>query len=273
MPAKPLTGFVHINKTGGTTIKFILRNSTWFRHCDLQTLRHNAVADKRDIDFAQKIFFFGFNSIAGHSLQPWVKDLPQEITYFTILRDPLERCLSNYQHVKRARRRSGRDITFEEFMHDESYTNLQVRNIAGVLDLEKAKELLKNKFFFVGLLERFDESMRILQKLFPYPLRLQYQPQHVTRDNTAKQKVLDSAASRDLLRQGNQLDLELYAFVRDELYPAFRKKADIPENALQEKAVQNSSYPIRYKVTRCYNQAIYRTLHKMRRLIAGAASK
>lgn len=60
-------------------------------------------------------------------------------------------------------------------MYDESYTNLQIRHIAGAPDLEKAKEILKNQFFFVGLLERFDESMRILQKLFPYPLRLQYQ--------------------------------------------------------------------------------------------------
>jgi hypothetical protein len=269
MPAKPLTGFVHINKTGGTTIKFILRNSTWFRHCDLQTLCHNAVADRRDIDFAQKIFFFGFNSIAGHSLQPWVDDLPAELTYFTMLRDPLQRCLSHYQHVKRARMKSGRDITFEEFMCNENYTDRQVRHIAGTADIEKAKQLLKNRFFFVGLMERFDESMLILEKLFPYPLRLHYQPRHVAKDNTAKQEVLDNPASRELLHRGNQLDIELYSFVRDELYLAYRERAGIAAHEASL-PLQPSGYPLRYKMTRFFNQAIYRNAHKLRRTIPGA---
>jgi hypothetical protein len=260
-----MVGYVHINKTGGTTIKFILRNSTWLRHCDLQPPHPDTAADGRDIAFARKVFFFGLNSIAGHAVRPWVENLPESIDFFTMLRDPLQRCLSHYQHVKRARRKKGLDITFEEFMQNERYNDRQVRHIAGAPNVKKAKAILKSKFFFVGLLESFDESMHILQKLMPYPITLQYKPRHVAKDNTAKQEVLDNPSCRDLLHRGNQLDLELYAFVRDELYPAFREKAGIASNEEHEKTVRLSGYPLRYKVTRFYNQGIYRMLNKLRR--------
>ncbi len=262
-----MVGFVHINKTGGTTVKFILRNSSWLRHCDLLPKRRRAVAEAGDIAFVQKVFFWGINSITGHSLRPWVDDLPVSINYFTMLRDPLQRCLSHYQHVKRAQRRLGRDITFEEFMHDQRNTDYQVRHIAGVPDVEKAKEILKSRFFFVGLMERFDESMRILQKIFPYPLTLQYRPLHVAKDNKAKQEILNSAADRDLLSRGNQHDLALYAFVRDELYPVYCTQAGLVGHEGDKPAQQPSACPVRYKLTRFYNHGIYRNLNKMRCLI------
>ncbi len=264
-----MVGYVHINKTGGTTIKYILRNSTWFRHCDLPTPHRDAVAEPGDIAFAKKIFFFGLNSITGHSLRPWVDNLPGSIKYFTMLRDPQKRCLSHYQHVKRANRRKGGDITFEEFMRNERYNDRQVRHIAGTADVEKAKKIVKERFFFVGLLESFDESMRILQTLLPFPITLAYQPRHVARDNSAKQEVLNSPASTELLNKGNQLDQELYRFVRDELYPAYREKAGIAAGEASP-PLQPSGYPIHYKLTRFYNQAVYRNLNKLRRRLQGS---
>jgi hypothetical protein len=259
-----MVGYVHINKTGGTTIKYILRNSTWLRHCDLPTPRRDAVAEPADIAFARKVFFFGLNSITGHSLRPWVEGLPGSIDYFSMLRDPQKRCLSHYQHVKRASRRKGSDITFEQFMDNERYRDRQVRHIAGVPDAEKAKKIIQERFFFVGLLERFDESMHILQELLPFPIPLAYQPRHVAKDNRAKQEVLDNPASRELLERGNRLDQELYEFVRDELYPAYRTKAGITAEA-HPAPLKPSGYPLRYRVTRFYNQAIYRSLNKLHR--------
>jgi hypothetical protein len=263
-----MVGYVHINKTGGTTIKYILRNSTWLRHCDLPTPYLDAVAEARDIAFAKKVFFFGLNSIAGHSLRPWVDDLPGPLDYFTILREPLKRCLSHYQHIKRASLRKGTDISFEEFMSNESYRDRQVRYIAGIPDVEKAKKILKERFLFVGMLENFNESMRILQKLLPFPITLHYRPRHVARDNSAKQEVLDNPDTLDLLHRGNRLDGQLYAFVRNELYPAYRQKAGIVAGE-DSPQLPPAGYPIRYKLTRFYNQAIYRSLNKLRRRLQG----
>ena len=151
-------------------------------------------------------------------------------------------------------------------MKKEDYTDLQVRRIAGEPNLEKAKEELTRRYFFVGLTERFAESLVILQKLCPYPLILENKRLHVTKDNTAKQEVLDNPAYCDLLKEGNQLDLALYAYVQDELYPSFREKAGLATQDVDEKQFQPSSYPIRYKLTRWYNLAVYRNFNKLRRL-------
>jgi hypothetical protein len=153
-------------------------------------------------------------------------------------------------------------------MENEDSINCQVRRIAGEPNLEKALEELARQYFFVGLTERFVESMLILQKLSPYPLNLQHKRLHVTKDDTPKKEVLDSPANCDLMEEGNQLDLALYAYVRDELYPSFRKEAGLVTPEPDEKEFQPSSYPIRYKLTRWYNNAMYRNLNKLRRFVA-----
>ena len=83
-------------------------------------------------------------------------------------------------------------------------------------------------------------------------------------------QVLANLEHCRLLQESNQLDLQLYAYVRDELYPELRKKAglsvadDVDENRFLPK-----SYPVCYKFTRAYNMAVYRNLSKLRRRFAG----
>jgi len=256
---------VHIPKTAGTTVKFILRNSTYLRHCDIKPLVQGGIFSDGDLSFTKKIFFFGLRSISGHSLICPNEHLSAPVRYFTFVREPLQRCLSQYQQIKRARRRHGGDITFEEYMRIKDVADRQVRRIAGGPDLEKAKQELSERYLFVGLTERFAESMLILQQLCPYSLKLEYTRLHVTTDNRAKQDVLSNPDSRRLLQEKHQLDLQLYAYVRDELYPALRKKAGLSaECEVDEKRFLPASFPLRYKLTRGYNNAVYRTLIKLR---------
>ena len=267
---RPIIGFLHISKTAGTTVKFILRNSTYLRHCDLQPLIKYGIFTNDDFKFLRKIFFFGVRSISGHSLICPTANLSAPIQYFTFVRDPLQRCLSHYQHLKRSRRRCGEDITFEEFIQDKDVANHQVRCIAGDSDLAKAKHELSQLYLFVGLTERFAESMLVLQRLCPYPLKLEYTRRHVTMDNIAKQEVLANLEHCRLLQESNQLDLQLYAYVRDELYPELRKKAGLSvADDVDEKRFLPKSYPVCYKFTRAYNMAVYRSLSKVRRRFAG----
>jgi hypothetical protein len=147
----------------------------------------------------------------------------------------------------------------DTLMHDH-----QVRRIAGAPHLEKAKELLSG-YLFVGITERFTESMSLFQKLCPYPLNLQCKRLHVTKDKTAAQKVMKEAASRRVLEESNQLDLQLYTFARDTLYPALRKKAGLEPLESNEKDSLPQAYPFRYKCTRTYNLAVYRSMNKLRR--------
>ncbi len=264
-----MIGFVHIPKTAGTTVKFILRNSILLKHCDIKTVSPDGILRDDDLRFAQKIFFFGLNSIAGHSLVYPTGHLSEPIQYFTFLRDPLQRCASNYQHVKRARVRGGGDISFEEFMQDEGRHNFQVRMIAGGPDVEKAKEELRTRYFFVGLVERFAESITVLQALCPYKIDARYERRHVAKDNAAKKEVLENPESRRLLEECNALDTELYEFVRDVIYPAQLERAGLRDIEIDEERFERDFYPIKYKFTRGYNQAVYRSLMKLRRRFAG----
>ena len=261
---RPILAFVHIPKTAGTTLKFILRNSTYFRHCDLQTpVRHGIFRDD-DFRFMKKVFPFGLRSIAGHSLVHPTANLSAPIQYFTFVREPLARCLSHYQQLKRGRQRIGRDLSFQEFLEIDHGRDHQVYHIAGEYQLEKAKEEL-SRYLFVGLTECFAESMLVLQRLAPYPLNLEFQRRHVTKDHSARREVLENPATRRLLEEGNQLDLKLYEWVRDTLYPALREKTGIDARELDENDFRLRSYPLRYKLTRGYNMAVYRSLCKLRR--------
>ena len=270
---RPILGFVHIPKTAGTTVKFILRNSTFSQHCDLQPMVRDGVFTDADFRFMQKVFFFGLHTISGHSLIHPTAHLSAPVQYFTFVREPLQRCLSHYQQMKRSRQRQGRDISFEEYMQIKDVYDHQVIRIAGEPDIEKAKHELSTRYMFVGLTERFAESMLVFQRLCPYPLNLAYKRLHVAKDNTAKQEVLDNPDSRDLLEQGNRLDLQLYHYVRDELYPALREKTGLTDRDVDETDFSSGTYPLRYKVTRGYNNAVYKPLIRLRQWLAGRGQK
>jgi hypothetical protein len=91
----------------------------------------------------------------------------------------------------------------------------------------------------------------------------------VTKDHSAREAVLADPGLSRLLEERNRLDLELYAFVRDELYPALRERAGVEPCEPPESAFRPTSYPIRYKLTRTYNQLVYRTACKLRTRIVG----
>ncbi len=260
-----MIGFVHVNKTGGTTFKFILRNSFGLRHCDLQSKLPRHPVTEADLRFAGKIFPFGLKSVAGHGLIDPRHHLSGPHDYVTFLRDPLARAASHYQHLLRARHRYQKTYSFEEFLEDTRLHNLQVKTIAGSEDLDKAWHELEKHYHFVGLTERFDESLRLLQALGPYPLDLRYQRLHVAQDNTAKREVLDNPEKRALLTEQNALDMELYQYVQKKVYPdQLRKASGVPPPPMAfRRPGPLRSY--RYKLNRAYHQAVYRTLVKLRR--------
>ena len=266
---RPILGFVHIPKTAGSSIKFVLRNSSLWRHCDLQPLERYDTFKEADFRFMRKFFFFGIHSISGHSLNP-LKSPDDSVQFFTMVREPLQRCLSHYQHVKRAHQRRGKDITFEKFLQFKPMHNHQVQHIAKCQDLDKALEEISSRYLFVGLSERFAESLLVLERLSPYRLDIRFKHMHVAKDNTAKQEVLDNPVLCRLLEESNRLDLELYSFVRDRLYPEQRAGAGLEPREVDEKELLTTSYPFRYKFNRWYNLWIYRSLNKVRRKLVGS---
>ena len=100
--------FAHIDKTGGRTVRAILRNSLGTGHCEIRTPYARRLPDPNDRtvyvtgDDLRKVrrIYRGLRGVAGHNVKPY-SDLDAacpDIRYFTWLRDPVARYLSHFKN-------------------------------------------------------------------------------------------------------------------------------------------------------------------------------
>jgi Sulfotransferase family len=215
--------FIHINKTAGSTVRYILRSSYGARHCDVEPWGGDwdeTPFSTTDLRRLRKIYP-NLASIAGHRVTGYA-DLHEngtEFTYFTFLRDPLKLCASRFQYHVNHRKKKG--LVFEEWIQRDWLRNAQTKRIAGTTSAEDALRLIQAKSMFVGLTERFDESMVLLRALRANDLNIGYTPVNVARNDNLARELLTKPSTRAALVEANQADLELYEYVQKELYPRF----------------------------------------------------
>jgi len=218
--------FIHINKTAGRTIRYILRSSFGMQHCEVEPW-HAQWSDPpfstQDLQRLRKLYP-RLESIGGHHVTGYV-DLQENDTqfkYFTFMRDPLKTCASRFQYNVQYRKK--KHLVFEEWIQRDWTRNHQIKLIAGVTDVNEAIRIIQDKNIFVGLTERFDESMVLLKALIANNLNISYKPVNVARNNTLAERLLSTESTRQMLIEANQADLELYDFVKKELYPTFQRE-------------------------------------------------
>lgn len=261
-PEKPTIAFVHIQKAAGTTLKFILKNSLGIRHLDVNPLDppYDRPFNRDDLAFALSVNP-RLCSISSHELIDPTRHLGGAVLPFTMLRDPVRRSLSHYQDkVVRGRR----DLSFDNFIDDPANRNFQVRKIAGQEDLQAAMALLRDRYFFVGLAERFPESVRVLEALCPYPLDIRCRPQNVAGDRAISEALLSDPGQLRRLQEANRLDQRLWDFVCRELLPVLADRAGtrgIPSLPRLPAAIP----PWRFHASRAYHRLVYRPLLKRER--------
>lgn len=217
--------FIHINKTAGSTVRYILRSTFGIDHCEVEPW-HAQWTDPpfsaQDLQRLRKLYPH-LKSIGGHRVTGYVDLQPNGIPlkYFTFMRDPLKTCASRFQYNIQYRKK--KNLIFEEWIQREWTRNHQTKLIAGVPDVDKAIQIIREKNIFVGLTERFDESMLLLKALVAKDLNISYKPVNVARKNTLAQGLLSNESTRQMLIDANQVDLALYDFVKHELYPGFQR--------------------------------------------------
>lgn len=231
----PTVCFLHIPKTAGRTLEAILgrfyaADVTFDAYGDtsqaVDRLRSLPAQARRRLRLIKGHYAFGLH-----------KCLPQSATYITFLRDPIERVISHYYYVLRDRTHplhtkvKARGMNLQEYVaggHSLELDNGQVRLLSGqerqhafgccsprLLDL--AKQNIERHFALVGIVERFDESLVLLQHRFKWG-DVDYERRNVTKRRIRRVDVPDRVL--DTIWQHNQLDFKLYAFARRQLEQA-----------------------------------------------------
>jgi hypothetical protein len=218
--------FIHINKTGGSTLRYLLRSAFGTRHCDVEPW-HGSWSDPpfsaEDLQRVRKLYP-RLESIAGHRVTGYV-DLKEPGTHFeyvTVIRDPMKACASRFQYNVDYRKKV--DLVFEEWIQNDWVRNYQTKRIAGEADLQTAIEVIERKDIFVGLTDRFDESMVLFRGLRAPRLDISHRRVNVAADNTLTQRLLSDERTRAMIEAANLVDLELYEFVRNSWYPRFQEE-------------------------------------------------
>ncbi|MCC6454644.1 MAG: sulfotransferase family 2 domain-containing protein [Caldilineaceae bacterium] len=257
--------FIHINKTAGRTVRYMLRSTFGPHHCEAepwQTLPKDKPFSNNDLQRLRKLYPH-LESIAGHRITGHV-DLQangSELQYFTFMRDPLKTCASRFQY--NVQYRGKKDLVFEEWIQLEWPRNSQTKMIAGVADVDEAIRMIRAKEIFVGLTERFDESMLLFKALIAEQLNISYQRVNEARNNTIAQSLLANERTRQMLIEANQADLKLYHFVTQELYPARQREygPSLAEDVAHYQQGRNHSFNYRnLTLSRLKQYVLYKPL-------------
>jgi len=230
----PLICYVHIEKAGGTTFHSILKQNyhtymvlkPWFVHTNEQT----SVLTENELKTILTMFPFA-KGIGGHRLRTYMnyeKAIQRKIYYLTFLREPIARYLSQYYHHKYVRKEKW---SFNEFLEDNRFENFMTRRIAGCWDLEKAKELLINDYFFVGLMEEYDLSLLLLkerlEKLLNNNFNIDYKIQRRMEEHNRK---LNTDIYKDRITSNNAMDIELYQFAKEKIFKKMVSESNVALN-------------------------------------------
>jgi hypothetical protein len=215
--------FVHIPKTAGTTMaSSLVINYPPERTINLDFAFGRPVADIEDRISPERRA--RLRLLWGHLPYGVHRYIPRPCRYITVLRDPIARGISSYKYIRNnPRHRDHRRVVEERidmadfFANDElmeKRRNRQTRqlcsNQAGEMDREDLEEAKRNleRFLVVGLTERFEETFVLVRRA----LRLRI-PFYVTRLVSPQMSV--SSRAIGLIREQNQLDLELYGFAHE----------------------------------------------------------
>lgn len=224
--------FLHIPKAAGTTLREIFRRQYrasefvyYYRSPDDDDMQQLQAIDQLSADEKRR-----FKALSGHMPFGISEKFPQNCVYFTMLREPVSRVISQYYFIRNnPKNRSYSEVSalsLEEFVTQTGRgSNFQTRLIAGEKGedlingddlLERARHNLDTHFITPGTTERFDESLLILQRLLKW--RFPYYVRRMTNKNRPARSEI-SAETRALIEAHNQLDLALYAYA-DQLLQA-----------------------------------------------------
>jgi hypothetical protein len=217
--------FIHLNKTGGSTVNHVLRSSYGAGHCPVQPWHakwKGRAFSNADLQRLRRIYP-RLRSISGHRVVGY-EDLDagnDRLDYFTMMRDPVKASVSSYQHKIQI---SGKTDSFEAWIEQDWTRNRQTKQIAGTEDAGEAIRIIERKQIFVGLTEHFNESLLLLNSLVANDLNISYRRVNVAPSSSIARELLSSKRALRILHEAHGADIELWNYARREIFPGYRKE-------------------------------------------------
>ncbi len=237
-PDRPLV-FLHIPRTAGTTLSRLLRQQ--FQETEIFIADSSGSASAGDqfaalppsARRAARLLLVGHGEFSEHPA------FPEQATFISLLRDPVQRVVSTYRFAQDNvvdplhEPVVAGGMSLAEFAASGLSTMLndwQVRCLAGEAPsaepcrpevLVRAKENIEHRFALIGLTEAFPETVAVLGRLF------NWDGLHYAALNASRAEASLSSADVELIRKLNSLDCELYDYAAERLAQQVRSYAGI----------------------------------------------
>ncbi|WP_026674169.1 sulfotransferase family 2 domain-containing protein [Alkalihalobacterium bogoriense] len=211
---------LHMPKTGGTTLKNIIKKNVP-SHLNFDIYEdHHERAEKLKAIANQPTA-----CIQGHFPYGVHEFFTTPCVYITMLREPAERIISEYYFIctnkKHRLHHQVKNMTLEQYQSQPNHMNIQTRFLSGQLgspltekDLQQARKNITSHFSVVGLTEQFNESLFLMKQRFGWA-QTQYTKLNKTKKKTPIHKIRKKTI--DMIYANNSLDQQLYSFAKQRL--------------------------------------------------------
>lgn len=228
------TIFMHIPKTGGSTFHSIL--GKYYPKNKIQNIFgvHKSSPEIIALEKRPREELESIRLLKGHLTFGIHRYLPQTCEYITLLRDPVERVISQFYYIKNNPNnplhedvhQSGMSI--REFVESGLVTGMnngQARFLTGYVErlpygdetnlYQDAIENIKNHFSWVGTTEQFDKSILILQNIMGWKSPPYYFKQNVSQSR----KKADNFEEHEIeaIKKANSVDIDIYKWAEEQL--------------------------------------------------------
>lgn len=239
--------FLHIPKTAGSTFHMIL--SSRFHKSETKNVFGSRYSEPEIYDFIEqgKIRKHSLALLKGHMPFGLHEYIDNKAEYITFLRNPIDRVVSQYYYVKKNQYNplhaqvEKQGMSISDFVSSGiaiGMNNGQCRFLAGDLDhfafnactdelLMRALDHVKRHFIWLGVTDRFDESVLLLSRILGWR-----RPPFYIRENVSKvrKNLADIDPSEiEVIKEYNKYDLALYDYANSWLDGQIEDCAEFPE--------------------------------------------
>lgn len=232
---RPLLVFIHIPKTAGSTVRSVLQRQMpvgYRLHTGNMFKGRGGFTDQPLEAIEAGLGPAGtaddVSGLSGHVPFAVSARIARPATYFTFMRDPVERVLSHYFYLRQGGKQTSRPWSIDPAITlvdavtrpelELIYDNLQTRMLSNESSpyvpatremLAAAKENLDRRFAAVGVAERFDESLVLLRLRLGWKAVL-YRRRRVNEARPGQSTL--ASEEMDAIMRHNELDRELYEY-------------------------------------------------------------